>query len=224
MKVPKIITISGLDGVGKTIQSIKLEESLKALGKKVLNVDFPQYDRFFGNEIGKLLSGKDGMNINNLDAKSIALWYANDRQETLKHINIHDYDYIIFNRYTIDNAVYQSTRVALGQSKEIFDWVFRLEEEILRLPKADINIVLMLSNTFRDIFQKSKAQRTYTDQVEDLNEHNKTLLTKVEEALKRVEYYDERVKLVYCDNGNVPYGIDEIHQLILDVLKKNNII
>ena len=57
-KKTKIICLEGLDGSGKTVQTTLLEEYLKQSGKSVFLIDFPQYDSFFGKEIGRMLSGK----------------------------------------------------------------------------------------------------------------------------------------------------------------------
>ena len=46
----------------------------------------------------------------NLDEKSMCLWYALDRWQTIQSLEMEQYDYVIFNRYTLSNVVYQTAR------------------------------------------------------------------------------------------------------------------
>ena len=56
----KIIAIEGIDGSGKGVQYQLLRNALCARGYSVATRDFPAYDSFFGQEIGKLLAGSSG--------------------------------------------------------------------------------------------------------------------------------------------------------------------
>ena len=84
--MPTVIGIEGLDGSGKTVQAEKLCIALRKEGKSVYMIDFPQYKSFFGKEIGQLLSGTDATSAMNLDEKSMCLWYALDRWQTIQSL------------------------------------------------------------------------------------------------------------------------------------------
>ena len=68
-----VIALEGIDGSGKGVQFKLLRSELEESGYKVGVLDFPCYDSFFGKEIGKLLSGEDGVDTLKLDPKSMSL-------------------------------------------------------------------------------------------------------------------------------------------------------
>ena len=97
--LPTVIGIEGLDGSGKTVQAEKLCKALRQHGKRVYMIDFPQYKGFFGKEIGQLLSGTDVTSAMDLDEKSMCLWFALDRWQTVRDLPMGLYDYIIFIKF-----------------------------------------------------------------------------------------------------------------------------
>ena len=86
MKKTRIIAIEGIDGSGKGVQYRLLRDALLARGYTVETRDFPAYESFFGQEIGKLLSGAEGTRADEVDGKSMALWFALDRMESFPTI------------------------------------------------------------------------------------------------------------------------------------------
>lgn len=140
---PILLALEGLDGSGKTVQARLLRAALERKGARVLALDFPRYDSFFGREIGRLLSGRDGsQTAMELDPKSMCLWYAADRWRTLSACDWRAYDYVLFNRYTLSNAVYQTARQFGGMNRAFVDWVFQLEHVQLGLPEPDLYFYL----------------------------------------------------------------------------------
>ena len=106
MKKTRIIAIEGIDGSGKGVQYRLLRDALLARGYTVATRDFPAYDSFFGGEIGKLLSGAEGTRADQVDGKSMALWFALDRFESFRDYRDGATDILILNRYVLSNAVY----------------------------------------------------------------------------------------------------------------------
>ena len=103
----KIIAFEGIDGTGKTVQLQRLYERLIADGRyHVQTLSFPMYDTFFGAECGRLLSGSGGVRANEVDGKSMALWYALDRFEAFRDLDYSGADVLLINRYILSNAVY----------------------------------------------------------------------------------------------------------------------
>ena len=138
----KIIVIEGIDGTGKTVQLINLEKRLSEKGYKVKTLSFPAYDTFFGAEIGKLLSAREGVSAADVDAKSMSLWFAMDRFDSFRSFDYSDADYLLLNRYVLSNAVYQSIRDRDIGKPDILDFVMELEHKKLGLPIPDRYIVL----------------------------------------------------------------------------------
>lgn len=141
MHKTKIIAIEGIDGGGKGVQVRALKENLQKLGYTVAGRDYPMYDTYFGAQVGKLLSGADGVRADEIDGKSMALWFALDRWESFKDYRDGETDFLIINRFVLSNAVYQSVRdIDLGKP-DIVNWVMDLEYGHFGLPKPDLNIV-----------------------------------------------------------------------------------
>ena len=84
MRKTKIIAIEGIDGGGKGVQVRALKENLQKLGYTVAGRDYPMYDTYFGAQVGRLLSGADGVRADEIDGKSMALWFALDRCKALR--------------------------------------------------------------------------------------------------------------------------------------------
>ena len=106
----KIIVFEGIDGTGKTVQLQRLYERLVASGRfRVRTLSFPMYDTFFGAECGRLLSGSGGVRANEVDGKSMALWYALDRFEAFRDLDYSDADVLL---HAITDALFGAA--ALG--------------------------------------------------------------------------------------------------------------
>ena len=144
MSKTKIIAIEGIDGGGKGVQVSALTKNLEALGYSVARRDYPMYDAYFGAQIGRLLSGADGIRADEIDGKSMALWFALDRWESFKNYTDGETDFLIINRFVLSNAVYQSIRDIDMGKPDIVDWVMELEYEHFGLPKPDLNIVFSI--------------------------------------------------------------------------------
>ena len=100
-----LVAIEGVDGAGKTTQAELLRASVVSAGLGVKLRSFPAYDSFIGRQIRQML--RDPASA--LDARSAALWFATDRRQALERDPLAA-EIEICNRYTLSNAVYQSSR------------------------------------------------------------------------------------------------------------------
>lgn len=136
-----IIAIEGIDGSGKTVQWELLFDKLVSRGLTVETMSFPNYDGFFGSRCGDLLRG-DVLRADQVDSRSLCLWYALDRWDRFKNHRDSANDCLLINRYALSNAVYQSIRDIDVDQPDIWDWVRQLEHGELGLPEPDIYILL----------------------------------------------------------------------------------
>ncbi len=83
----KLIVIDGIDGTGKATQTQLLKERLEAEGRKVVTLDFPQYDNNIGGRVIKRLLKAEFGDFLALDPKAASAYYAADRRESLPKIN-----------------------------------------------------------------------------------------------------------------------------------------
>jgi len=197
---PVIIGIEGLDGSGKTVQANKLSAALEQSGSRVCLIDFPQYGSFFGKEIGGLLSGRDSTSALDLDEKSMCLWYALDRWNAMRPLRLEDYDYVIFNRYTLSNVVYQSARKYNGFHQEFADWVFSLEHTQLALPVPDLYLYLDTKSDLCGENVLKKGGRDYTDGL-DVYESYQALLRCCHGIYRTLAGKIPEIKILDCMDG-----------------------
>ncbi|MCL2378137.1 MAG: hypothetical protein FWC77_03325 [Defluviitaleaceae bacterium] len=219
-KKPTIfICIEGIDGAGKNLQSNLLRDHLAGMGHSALLIDFPQYDSFFGKEIGAYLSSKGPVDANAVDIKSMSLWYAIDRWKTLSEIDTGQYEYIIFNRYTISNAVYQASRIPESARAEYVDWLFELEYSQLSLPVPDICIFLDVPSKIGAELNNQKGERCYLDGKKDVYENNMTMQESVRNLYLQMTSTMDNIITINCVRNDKLLPPMEILNKILYELK-----
>ena len=219
-KRPVYIAVEGLDGSGKTVQCKQLADHLAKADKHVFLIDFPQYSSFVGKEIGYFLSGKDpNINADSIDPKSMCLWYAIDRWNALKTVDFSKYDFVIFNRYTLSSAVYQTARFYNSVNTDFINWVFELEHVIFGLPAPDIYLFLdtEISGCAENLTHK--GERSYVDGL-DLYERSKSLLTCCRDIYHYCTKTYPSVRSVFCHGPNGLLSVDDIHKRILEELNQ----
>lgn len=215
---PVFLCIEGLDGSGKTVQCGLLADALRQAGKRVFLIDFPQYESPLGREIGRFLSGRDETaNADSVDAKSMCLWYAADRWNALKNVDFSRYDYVIFNRYTLSSAVYQTARRYGGVNEDFIQWVFSLEHGVFGLPEPDAYLFLNTEIAGCAENLTHKGERTYVDGL-DLYERSQSLLVCCREIYLHCAEVYENVHLVPCTGPDGLLPVDVIHRRVMETL------
>ena len=199
-----LLSIEGLDGAGKSLQSQLLYDNLTSLGSQVSVIDFPQYDSFFGKEIGAYLSARNSIDAINLDIKSMSLWYAVDRWKKLSQIDMCQYDYVIFNRYTLSNVAYQASRVPEPSQMEYIDWLLELEHKQLHLPIPDMYIFLNLPPEMSIELNNQKESRKYLNGHIDVYENSIVTQISVRNIYLNLVETMNNIKIINCvENGRL---------------------
>ena len=211
----KIIAFEGIDGTGKTVQLQRLYERLVASGRfRVKTLSFPMYDTFFGAECGRLLSGSGGVRANEVDQRSMALWYALDRFEAFRNLDYSDADILLINRYILSNAVYQSVRERDLGNPDLLDFVIELEYEHFRIPHADAHIVLDMNpeNALENVGKK--GFRDYVGDQPDIYEALPDIQKRARH--KYIEYAKRMpsIHIIPCMEQNRLKSIEAIGELI----------
>ena len=126
----RIISIEGVDAVGKSTQSLRLLTWFKRKGVKATSLSFPDYETPIGREIRAFLAGR-----RDFQAEVRHMLFAANRWEKLAAIRESqaENEIVVVNRYTESNLVYG---VAHGLRLE---WLAALERGI---PKSDLVMVL----------------------------------------------------------------------------------
>ena len=220
----KIITIEGIDGSGKTVQFNRLCENLRALGYSVDTRSFPDYEAFFGRQVGRLLSGEEGVAATDVDQKSMALWFALDRWEAFRGWQDGEYDFLIINRYVLSNAVYQSIRDRDLGKPDIIDWVFDLEYGHFGLPRPALNLFFDVAAERAGINIDSKGFRDYVGDGRDVYESSLGIQERARNMYVRAaERYDD-ISIINCMSGSRMRTPDSIARSVLAIMRERGLI
>ncbi|MCW1888569.1 MAG: deoxynucleoside kinase [Candidatus Moranbacteria bacterium] len=141
----KLIVIDGLDGAGKATQAALLVARLKKEGKKVVTLDFPQYqNNFFGAFIGECLASKHG-DFLNLSPHIASVLYASDRFEASVKIKrwLKEGKYVVLDRYVSANQIHQGGKIKdIKERKKFLEWLSTMEYGVFQIPRPDKVIFL----------------------------------------------------------------------------------
>ena len=213
-----IIVLEGTDGCGKKTQSEMLFNNLVNTGKKCILISFPNYASQSSAPVSMYLSGQFG-GTDEFNGYQASILYATDRMLTLKTINVNDYDYIIFDRYTTSSMVHQSSK--LKKKKEIddfLDWIEDLEYGKLGLPKPDKVIFLDVPIDYTLSLIKERAVeggRIKNDILED-----ETLQREAYERAKYVARKNEWNTIKCVQNGKL-LSREIIHEKIKRIINND---
>lgn len=224
MRKTRIIAIEGIDGGGKGVQVRALKENLQKLGYTVAGRDYPMYDTYFGAQVGRLLSGADGVRADEIDGKSMALWFALDRWESFKDYRDGETDFLIINRFVLSNAVYQSVRdIDLGKP-DIVNWVMDLEYGHFGLPKPDLNIVFSILPKAAEENVTKKGYRGYVGEGKDVYEADHGIQQRAMEKYIEIATDMEDADIIYCMEEGRLKSIDDIAKMVMDAIKRRGLI
>src|SRR5688572_8910335 len=125
MRKGKLIVIDGTDGSGKGTQTKLLIRRIRKL-RAVKDLDFPQYESFFGKVVASYLSNEMGL----VHPKVASIIYAANRMEYKdKIINwLAQGKIVVLNRYTSSSQIHQVARLDHRKEKtELIKWISKME-------------------------------------------------------------------------------------------------
>lgn len=215
----KLIVIEGTDCSGKETQTKMLVEKLNNINIKCDRLSFPMYDTPTGKIVGGPYLGKkyicDGWfdeGAVNVDPKVSSLYYAADRKYHVGKIEelINNGINVILDRYTYSNLAHQGGKIKAKEERlKMYNWLDKLEFELLELPKADIKVFLHMPYDVSVILKKDRKE--LSDQHEASKEH----LLMAENAYKEIaDIYN--FKTIECNIGNMPKNIEDINKELYD--------
>lgn len=215
----KLIVIEGTDCSGKETQTKMLVEKLDKVNIKCVRLSFPMYDTPTGKIVGGPYLGKDYIcngwfeeGAANVDPKVSSLYYAADRKYNVGNIEnlINSGINVILDRYTYSNLAHQGGKIKDKKERiDMYNWLDKLEFELLNLPKADIKIFLHMPYEVSCILKKDRKEKA--DQHETSKEH----LLMAENAYKEIaDLYD--FQTIECNIGDKPKKIEDINKELYD--------
>ena len=220
----KLIVIEGTDCSGKETQTKMLVERLEKLNIKCERLSFPMYDTPTGKIVGGPYLGKDYIcdgwfeeGAVNVNPKVSSLYYAADRKYNVGKIEelLNKGINVILDRYTYSNLAHQGGKLENKEKRlEMYNWLDKLEFELLELPKADIKVFLHMPYVVSCILKKDRVEKA--DQHEASKEH---LLLAESAYIEIAEIYN--FKTIECNIGDSPKKIEDINNELYDYVYNN---
>jgi len=219
----KILTIEGADGSGKATQTTLLVKRLKAEGKNVKTLDFPQYDSFFGQHVAKFLRGEYG-SLDEVHPELASMLFAFDRYGMSRKLRawLESGHIIVLNRYMESNMAHQGAKIfGRERRRDFISWLYELEVERLGIPRSDLVIYLHVPTDISQRIIRGRENKDYLQgKKKDINEED------VEYQRRSVKTYLELCeqfphwRKVQCTEGGKLKSIGEIHELIWGLVQQ----
>lgn len=211
----RVITFEGIDGTGKGTQMERLAAALKARGLRVACISFPMYDSFFGAQVGRYLTGRDGVRADEVDGKSMALWFALDRFEAFQKADYSDCDVLLINRYVLSNAVYQSIRDCDIGRPDLLDFVLETEHEHFHIPRPDRILLFDMDLDAAAQNVDRKGFRSYVGEGRDIYESIPAIQLRARRKYLEYAARMDNVSVIPCmaENGALK-SIEDIGMLV----------
>ena len=216
----KLIIIEGLDGCGKSTQTALLEKYFQNENIKYKKIKLPDYESKSSTLVKMYLGGEFGGNANDVNAYAAGAFYAVDRFASYKLDWGRDYEagtLILADRYATSNSIYQMEKIDEAKWDEYLDWSADFEYNKIGIPKPDLVIFLDMPV---EVSQKLMTSRYNGDEgKKDVHEANVEFLNNC----RKSALYTAKKQgwaVIPCSDGEKPLPIDEIHNTILDFIKK----
>lgn len=223
----KLIVFEGTDGSGKGTQFKLLTEYLTAKQIPYETMDFPRYGKsFFGDLAGQMLAGDFG-GIHDVPPQMAVLPYACDRWLIKDDLNrwLDEGKLVISNRYTASSAVYQAAKMVPDKQHAFIDWLYKLEQEVIGLPREDVALYFHVPVAVAKTLVEQKEARAYLgDKKKDIYEADAAIQETVERLYLELATHRSGWKTIECMQGETLRTPDAIHKDILDVLTANAIL
>ena len=216
----KLIIIEGLDGCGKSPQTALLEKYFQNENINYKKIKLPDYESKSSTLVKMYLGGEFGENADDVNAYAAGAFYAVDRFASYKLDWGKDYEagtLILADRYATSNSIYQMEKIDEAKWDEYLDWSADFEYNKIGIPKPDLVIFLDMPV---EVSQKLMTSRYNGDEgKKDVHEANVEFLNNC----RKSALYTAKKQgwaVIPCSDGENPLPIDEIHNTILDFIKK----
>lgn len=134
----KLIYIEGVDSVGKATQTKLLASKLRAAGKTVVTLTYPDYEKPVGQIIKRYLNGEFG-EASTISPELISCAYALDRAKDMQDIKeaLLKGAWVILDRSPYSNSAFQGGKLPHKEGMELARHLADLEFDAVGFPKPD---------------------------------------------------------------------------------------
>lgn len=212
-----LISFDGLDSSGKATQVKRLQQTLEDLGKRVVNIETPDYTTSSGKELKARLQGKLGSWANTPWQEKMGYFATNraeHRQEVLDTLG--GGDIVLYDRYVPSSLVFMEVEADVGRA-DVHKAVEETEYLQNGMPREAFSLFLDVPPKVADqLLSGRKGERQdedeYTDQLE--------IQQRMHDAyLRLADEQPERMVRIACMDGQRLRTPDEIAELVWQVVE-----
>lgn len=218
------ISIEGTDGSGKGTQTELLVKRLRAEGKEVEVVSFPQYGESSAAVVEDYLHGKFGT-AQEVGPYRGSIFYAIDRYAASRKIRtwLDEGKIVIANRYVGSNMAHQGGKIShQNEQDKYFAWVYDLEYTIFAIPKPDFSLILHVPAAVAQNLVDKKESREYLQgKKRDIHEDDLAHLQAAEATYLKIAQKFPEYTVIECAPHNELQSIEEIHQSIWQLVSSH---
>lgn len=210
----KLIVIEGTDCSGKETQSDLLVKYLNDNGVKTSKFAFPNYNSPTGKIIAGAYLGKDGYmqsvfpeGASNVDPYCASLLFAMDRKYNISIIEqrLSNGECVVLDRYIDSNIAHQASKLPECEQEEMMNFLNKLEYDLLKLPRADLEILLYMPTWASKKLKSGRAEKP------DQHESDEQYLLRSENVYLKIAK-ENNVKILNCTTGEDIKSIKQISQ------------
>ena len=180
----KLIVLEGLDGAGKGTQTKLLGDRLRAEGKRVRTLEFPDYASDGSMLVRMYLSGRFGEKPEDTGPYAASMFFAADRYASYasdwKRDAVRDDTVILANRYTTANAYHQLSKLPREAWEDFLAWLWDFEFVKLGLPRPDRVLLLDMPERVSSALVRKRSAETGAKT--DIHERDGAYLRRSREA------------------------------------------
>jgi len=211
----RLIVIEGTDCSGKETQSKLLVGYLNEKGINAIRFAFPDYNSPTGKIIAGPYLGKSGYlpplfeeGSVNVDPYCACLLYAMDRKYNIQKIvdKLNEGYIVVLDRYVESNMAFQGARLDDDKREHLFDFIDKLEYQMLELPRPDQTLFLYMPSWATKKLKEKRAEAP------DQNEKDEEYLLRAEKVYLQlaIKYGWTTVDCVEKDNILSPEKIANV--------------
>lgn len=227
IKKGKLIVIEGGDGSGKGTQTELLISYLKDKNIPHAQLDFPNYDSFFGKLVAKFLRGELG-DLEVVSPYLASLPFALDRNAMKETITayLNDGNIVVANRYASSNMAHQGSKCKTDQERDEFiAWLTELEYKVHKIPEPDLHILLHMPWQQAKQLTEKKDERAYLNgKQKDIQEANDDHRVSTEGMYEYLAAKGSTWRTINCVENGTIISREQIHQSIIALLRDEHII
>lgn len=183
--------IVGLPFLGKPYLAQELIDSKKQIVLERIQRLYGKYNSETNSAVEKALeivaeelaTGWFSEGAPNVDPMVSSLYYIADRKYNLPVIEeaISDGKNVVLDRYTYSNMAHQGSKIIDSRKRtEMYEWIRKMEFEMMGLPESDVRVFLHMPNQYAYILRKNR------DEALDENERDSEYMLRSENAYVEV--------------------------------------